>query len=99
MTSSCSSSRNQKQNQRLTPEQLAPFACLDCGFDTCYGKEYYMVHADVWKQSGVSPNGGMLCDGCLEGRIGRELTGADFTDAPCNYIFEGSDRLRDRMSR
>jgi hypothetical protein len=34
----------------------------------------------------MKPNGGgMLCIECLEKRIGRRLTAADFTDAPVNH--------------
>ena len=41
--------------------------------------EYYSVGDDVWAASGLAPHGGMLCLACLERRIGRPLTGEDFT--------------------
>lgn len=72
--------------------------CLDCNVDTapCTGKrgcrhkgkwEYYMVTDEVWHaaMSGESnPFSGYLCIGCLERRLGRELTPADFSDYPIN---------------
>jgi hypothetical protein len=54
------------------------FLCIDCGKSTL-GGEYYMVGDDLWAASGVAPNGGMLCLACLETRIRRPLTIADFT--------------------
>lgn len=40
-----------------------------------------MVHGEVWP---IGPREGMLCIGCLESRIGRNLTPADFTSFPIN---------------
>jgi hypothetical protein len=40
--------------------------------------EVYIVRHEVWDASGVAPNGGCLCIGCLETRIGRKLTPTDF---------------------
>lgn len=49
--------------------------CLDCGTETLpvtvARAEWYVVRADVWKASGVTPRGGCLCIGCLESRLGR----------------------------
>jgi hypothetical protein len=53
--------------------------CLDCDLDTIKAGHYYMVRDELWAASGVAPSGGMLCLGCLEGRLGRELEHADFT--------------------
>jgi hypothetical protein len=63
--------------------------CADCGTDTapCTGKrgcrhkgrwEYYAVHDAIWAEAGMKENGGYLCIGCLEARLGRTLTPADF---------------------
>jgi len=41
-------------------------------------------------------SGGLLCIGCLERRLGRRLTPADFTDAPAN---DPSDRDSGRSRR
>ena len=70
--------------------------CMDCKISTW--TEHYMVHDWLWKK--VSPNVlGLLCIGCLECRLGRELTKADFTDAPINSqrIFEKSRKLQGRL--
>ena len=61
------------------------FLCLDCSENTARLDEYYMVHRAVWSQA-VPTGRGMLCIGCLESRLGRELTPTDFTDAPLNQI-------------
>lgn len=57
--------------------------CLDCGECTRSLKEHYFVREDVWF-SVVDSETGMLCVGCLEGRLGRRLVGDDFTDAWIN---------------
>ena len=76
-------------------------SCVDCSVNTLDNDEYYMVHDDLWNSAGMDGDGGMLCIGCLEARLGRELTSADFMDAPCNS--DGwsaqSPRLRDRIAR
>lgn len=85
-------------------KDVEAFFCLDCQVDTSRGEaeEYYMVHTELWLE--VNPgNDGMLCIGCLEKRLGRELTRADFTDAPINELGDDewpkSDRLVNRLSR
>ena len=47
--------------------------------------EWYMVHDQVWQAAGAGEDV-CLCIGCLEGRLGRQLTAADFTDAPVNSL-------------
>jgi hypothetical protein len=78
------------------------FLCLDCGMDTHTGNEYYMVHNEVWTAAGMKNPGtdgdGMLCIGCIESRIGRQLNAADFPDYPINTGFFGqSERLMSRL--
>lgn len=75
------------------------FLCLDCGQDTGKMREYYFVHTELWLTV-VSSAKGMLCVGCLEKRLGRELTAVDFTGAYINRpdIFEHSARLIDRLT-
>lgn len=68
------------------------YLCVDCKIDTCYADEYYMVHDLLWPKLD-----GMLCVGCLEARIGRELVPADFPDIGANYMGEFSPRLRNRI--
>lgn len=76
-------------------------ACTDCHTDTRVIREYYMVNFDLWRAYGAGK--GMLCIGCLEDRIGRQLTHADFTGAPINTDPEDnhwkrSPRLRGRLN-
>jgi hypothetical protein len=58
--------------------------CADCGVDTDKIHEYYMVHDVVWQEAGGKRDDMMLCVGCLEKRLGRELKPSDFSDAPLN---------------
>jgi hypothetical protein len=63
-----------------------PSLCEDCGQEVTPGRpgngdwEWYMVHNDVWAKAGMQD--GFLCIGCLEQRLGRPLTGADFIPEP-----------------
>jgi hypothetical protein len=71
--------------------------CDDCGLDTFNpdGQEWYMVTGATWEQ--VAANAKFLCVGCLEGRLGRLLTPADFAPFPINDRSAlDSDRLADR---
>jgi hypothetical protein len=79
--------------------------CNDCGLVTrgeAYGDEheYYNVHDDIWAQSGLGPNDGMLCIGCLEKRIGRKLKSDDFGNCLINThpLYIRSERFTDRLS-
>lgn len=89
-------------------ETLEAFTCVDCKRSTAPGKfhesekqeplnEYYMVHNELWNKAGMSTEygTGMLCIGCLEGRLGRNLNPRDFTSYPINKV-PGSDRLMQR---
>jgi hypothetical protein len=40
--------------------------------------EVYIVRKKLWLKAGMKPWGGCLCVGCLEKRIGRQLTPKDF---------------------
>ena len=59
-----------------------------------------MVQSDIWKAHGVNTGNGMLCIGCLEKRMGRQLCRQDFADFPFHEInAKGrSLRLQDRLS-
>ena len=88
------------------PQQLAllldppracrnPSLCVDCRVHVHLAGEYYMVRDDVWP---IDPDGGQLCVGCLEKRIGRRLVPGDFIDAPVNRPGSNtSARLADRL--
>lgn len=70
--------------------------CLDCGENT--NLEHFYVYPAVW-QSAHDSESGMLCVGCLESRLGRELKPGDFTDAHINDPRRNAmtDRLRSRL--
>jgi hypothetical protein len=72
-----------------------PTRCDDCGGDVApYDElghpdeeswEWYMVTDEVWEAAGRGGGApSFLCIGCLEDRIGRTLTSADFPDVPLN---------------
>jgi hypothetical protein len=77
----------------------APFRCLDCDVNTLEVAEYYMVNDQVWTDSGVGWTGGMLCIGCLEDRLERQLIAGDFSDCSVNLrpASRQSERLRARL--
>jgi hypothetical protein len=57
---------------------------MDCGIDTSFATgigHYYTVRDDVWLRA-ASEQHGMLCLDCLEKRLGRALTSADFIATP-----------------
>lgn len=72
-------------------------ACLDCGIHTTDIGEYFMVQDTLWRKVCPAPRA-MMCIGCLEKRLGRELTPADFTDAPINGAGGKSARLLARIT-
>jgi hypothetical protein len=78
--------------------------CRDCAKPTIpldgSPHEYYVVHDRIWSEAGVPPEGGYLCVGCLQRRLGRRLAAADFEDCGANRWTAGmSDRLRAAMRR
>ena len=78
---------------------VVDWCCRDCGVNTYDLGEYYMVNNDLWAQLAPQKLAGLLCVGCLENRIGRELVAADFTDARINSdAHRRSARLRNRLS-
>jgi hypothetical protein len=66
----------------LRPDASTP--CADCGVNTCWLGESYMVCNNVWNQAwvGYAPQTRterrFLCVGCFEARIGRRLAAKDF---------------------
>ncbi len=74
-----------------TRRQQRGIECVDCGIDTCPTEigpraESYMVYDEVWAAAGIAEDGGRLCIGCLEDRIGRQLSATDFTDVKLNDL-------------
>jgi hypothetical protein len=75
--------------------------CVDCGVDTDEIDEFYMVHDHIWDVAvpvQSDRDNRVLCVGCLETRIGRELSADDFTDAPVNRSGYYSNRLFHRLT-
>jgi hypothetical protein len=52
--------------------------CVDCHRATGRIGHFYSVEDAVWRLSGLSTIGGVLCLDCLEKRIGRPLAVEDF---------------------
>jgi hypothetical protein len=78
---------------------MESWRCLFCRKWTC--DEYYMLRDEIWMRA-VGQKDGMACIGCVEERLGRMLTHADFTDAVINHSGFSPDRsarLTDRLNR
>lgn len=58
--------------------------CLDCDIDTFEIGEYYMLKDPVWEEAVPDDDLGMLCIGCIEKKLGRELSPEDFSECPLN---------------
>jgi hypothetical protein len=82
------------------PDTWSPYVCRDCATNTFRDGEFFQLKDDIWGLTGLAPDGGMLCVGCVEARIGRKLAAADFVDGPPNTWgrLYRSDRLQDRMA-
>lgn len=81
----------------IEEERIRRFTCLDCNIDTSRTGigEYYMVHDALWKLVvPLEKDHRMLCIGCLENRIGRQLNPADFSDCGLNKELSGSKSVR-----
>ena len=72
---------------KMTNEKLN-CPCMDCGRETMeHGNsfdDYYIVRNDVWNSVVKETKRAFLCLDCLETRLGRKLTKADFPDLPIN---------------
>jgi hypothetical protein len=76
------------------------FLCLDCRVDTGKIREHYMLVDDVWFSIHGS-NLGMICIGCIENRLGRQLCPQDFNSSHVNNpkLYDMSARLLSRITR
>ena len=82
-----------------TIADLEDFICIECNINTLEINEYYMIQDYLWQQ--INPQTkGMLCIGCVEEKLGRTLTAADFSPYPINQIgfFVQSSRLINRIT-
>jgi hypothetical protein len=73
-------------------------ACHDCGVDVDAIDELrFMLTDRTWKDAGAL-HASLLCIGCIERRLGRTLTSADFSNVPINTLPDvRSARLQDRL--
>lgn len=73
--------------------------CEDCELNVFEMREYYMIHDMVWGSVVRQEHQHiLLCIGCIEARLGRTLTPADFTFCGVNVCAnKKSMRLLDRM--
>lgn len=69
----------------MNEQHDGPVLCADCGIDVMPDSplgsadwQRYMVHQSVWAAAGIPSDHGWLCIACLETRLGRQLTAADF---------------------
>lgn len=74
--------------------------CAACGVDTAAAREWYRIHDHLWEA--ITPDTHrhvVLCVGCVESLLGRDLHPDDFDDCPLNAlaIFFGSLRLQRRL--
>jgi hypothetical protein len=78
------------------------FNCLDCKVHTAKAGEYYMLTDRTWARVHDSYDG-MLCIGCVEERLGRELRACDFLTCPLNDLanerWYRSPRLTSRLTK
>jgi hypothetical protein len=58
-----------------------------------------MLHDHIWSLTGIGKNDGKLCISCVEKRLNRKLTPADFMDIPLNFggHMTQSDKLKKRL--
>lgn len=94
-------------------ERLPDYSCRDCGIDvTDIGEYAYMVHRHIWDQAtkrsrtargpGQVSTYDIVCVGCLQKRLGRELHHDDFAwERPLNTVsdYDRSVRLKTAMVR
>jgi hypothetical protein len=77
---------------------VSDWRCLDCKVNTDAINEYYMLRNEVWAEANPETDG-KLCISCVERRIGRTMTAADFTGGKINTstTLRRSPRLIDRL--
>jgi hypothetical protein len=89
--------RKPKSAVTLSEEELARYACNDCGANVVTIGEFYVLKPEIWEgQLGLGQTD-KLCIGCLEVRLGRSGGLVDFCQFPVYpWLKPISDRLLDR---
>lgn len=78
-------------------QMRAAFTIGDAAQNTItWESEVYTVKPAVWRAAGMVADGGCLCIGCLEERIGRQLQPKDFLRKSGFHNVPGSIRLISR---
>ena len=72
------------------------FDCPDCGMNTI--DEYYFLHDEIWDQATYPDGDRLFCIGCVEARLGRQLTRNDFRSRAIEETGQTA-RLVDRLTR
>jgi hypothetical protein len=69
--------------KRWPPSRRRKCHCMDCGVELGFNGNghYYMVHDHIWRQA-VPDERGLLCLDCLQTRLLRPLSAADFLFTP-----------------
>ena len=93
---------NPLRNFKRKLSKREEFPCDDCGLLTApkHGEdEWYSVNDDVWEHAEADYET-ILCIGCLEARLGRQLNKNDFSPAILNAVnySNHSGRLKSRLT-
>jgi hypothetical protein len=83
-------------NRAQMEEDFRQHGRSDCSLNNQF--EVYTVHSHVWRAVAEDFEG-CLCIGCLEKRLGRELTPADFIPGHALNEMPGTPRLLQRQGR
>lgn len=83
------------------------FICPGCGIDAWDFQEDgvrvhedFYVHDDLWQRVAGGESDRIVCIGCFERRLGRELSRADFKGPPHDLFgTPPSERFKERFSR
>jgi hypothetical protein len=63
---------------KFSRREIARHRCLDCGVNVIEAGDYCMLQPDIWERQFALGWRDNLCIACIERRLSRELTLADF---------------------
>jgi hypothetical protein len=98
MTSLASMKRQrQRTRARQRDERYAGrYMCLDCRQDILLAGEFFGLRDEVWLKANPRDDG-MMCIGCIEARLGRQLTPEDFEGTPLDWHVANGPALSTRL--